>query len=1472
VGVQFAVAGALALQTNGVRIDDRAFGGPQPRLVVAMLLVDRDRPWSPEQLAAQLWPSGRPERWRPAVRGLVSRLRSLLAEVGVDEVVTSRAGHYHVDLADLSVDLEVAHEEVVHAVAALRDGRHAEADELAGRARAVLSRPILAGLDAPWVEELRHVVAADHVESLLLLGRARRGQRRWAAARSVLAEALGRAPFREDAWRDLMQLEATSGNTATALQVYEDCRRQLADELGVDPSPATQALHTDILRGIPVPAQVPAGHVPSSSARPPASEHDGADGAHGADDVRSPYVGLRPFEQADADRFFGRDAAVQRLVDLLADHVTVTVVGPSGSGKSSVVRAGLVPALAAGAIPDADTWPIAIAVPGRQPLRALASVLVGVADEGDGSEAVADLVDRLAEDPSELHVEASRVLAAIGADPAARIVLVVDQAEELFTVAEPEQATALLAAVTAAVRRRDPRLAMVATMRADVYAEAASNPDMAALLGRSQLVIPPMSGAELEAAVVGPASLVGATLERGIVGRIVDDATGQPGRLPLLQHTLWELWHHRDGATLTLGGYDRIGGLAGALARHAEQTWDALDDQALARRILLRGVAPGTREEADSRRPIHRADLDGMADPDDLLAVLETLVSSRLLQAQARDDDVVYELAHEALLREWPRLRGWIEADRTAIVAAQQLSDAAASWEALDRDPGALYRGTKLDVALEQLGGRIDTLPDTARAFLDASQAARDRQREAEAERVARQARTNRRLRRQLAAVAVAMIIAVAGGLVALDQRRRAQDEERVAVARELAAESVAVVDEDPELGILLALEAVEQTRATDRSVLPEAEEALHRAVTASRIVLSVPDLGGSVAWHPDGAVFVTEGPEESGVVDLRDTQTGASVLSFTGHDADINDVAFSPDGSLLATTGDDGLLRVWDPDTGDLQRELSAGNEQVWAPSFSPDGTRVAAAWVNDGTVRILDLTTDERPLTIPAWTPNLADSMSFSPNGQQLAIADESGVVVVDAITGDRNLEFQPGTNPQYGQALAVAWSPDGRWIASSSPGAEMWITDADSGERHIGLAGHEGEVERIDWSPDGSRLATGSRDGTTRVWEVTDGGATEQITLAAREGAVGGVAFSPDGEQLLTGDLRVNAARIWDVGIAGGAEWANLPTSPNTSGMATFTPDGDSVVVTGDGTSAVVWDPVAMVPQRRLGEDTSNAWEIDVNPDGDLVATVGMDEPPRVQVWDRRSGDLVFTVQDDGFYPEIVAWSPDGELLAAAGFHDGRQAGKIMIVDRSGRQVTEVVEDIDHAPRHVEFSPDGEQLITQRTRLRRDDPTADGVRVWDWAQGEALIDLPVFAEVVAVGPAGARAAVGEVTRGGSIWDLETGERLATLTGHNGDVFDVAFSPDGDTVATAGTDGTARLWNTESGTERLVLHSDEGPVSSVAFSPDGDRLATTSVGVARVWALDLDDLIGIAEDRLTRSLTDDECRQYLHVEVCPE
>lgn len=884
----------------------------------------------------------------------------------------------------------------------------------------------------------------------------------------------------------------------------------------------------------------------------------------------NPYKGLRAFEESDAAVFFGREPLVDELVERLGmpgptGRLTL-VVGASGSGKSSAVRAGLVPRVRAGAVPGSDRWLVTTMVPGATPFKELAEGLARVATASVGGPGPPG---HMALDPVPVRELAADggidvVLHRIVPDDG-QVLLVVDQFEELFTLADADTQRCFLDGLRHAVETPDSRLRVVATLRADFYDRPLRFPGFGALVRDATVTVPAMAPAQLEATITGPARHVGLAVEPPLVAELVAAVVDQPAAMPSLQFTLHELASRGD--RLDLASYRRLGGVGGAIATRAEELYTSMTDAGdTVRRVFEQLVIIGPEGEP-TRRPVPRSELVGLARGRDLDEVVEPWTRARLLNLDRHPDtrEPTVEVAHEALLREWPRLRGWVDADRAAIVAIGQLRDAADTWVALDRDPDALHRGTRLDTTLEQLGARVDALPATARAFLAASRAARDDRRRRAAERAIHQEHTTRRLRRQLAALAVAVVVAGAGGLIALDQRgqaraqadlaeaeaRRAEEQELVAQGRELAAASVAVVDDDPELGILLALEAIDRSRELDGTVLPEAEGALHRAVATSRILLRVPDLGGSVDLGPDGTVFVTEGPEDSGLVDLRDAQTGATVSSFVGHDADINDVAFSADGSLLATTGDDGLLRVWDPSTGALEAEV-AGRGAVWGVSFSPDGSQVAAAWSEQGLVRIRDLTSDAPAVEVRADTWSLGDSTSFSPDGTQLAIAHEP-VIVVDTATGEQQNSFEVGPTP-----FSVAWSPDGRWIASAADEPMVRITSPESPDRQLTLVGHTAPVFELDWDEVGSRLATGSRDGTARVWEVTEGGSDEVAVVSARDGAIGGLALSADGDRLLTGNLAVTATRTWDVGRPVGPRWSTCrrrrrsdrrPPSPRT-----------------------------------------------------------------------------------------------------------------------------------------------------------------------------------------------------------------------------------------------------------------------------------------------------------------------------------
>jgi WD40 repeat protein/DNA-binding SARP family transcriptional activator len=1221
----------------------------------------------------------------------------------------------------------------------------------------------------------------------------------------------------------------------------------------------------------------------------------------------NPYKGLRAFDEPDAADFFGRDGLVDEVLARLAGGTLrgrlVLIVGGSGSGKSSLVRAGLLPRVRRGAAGGSERWFVAAMVPGASPFKELAESLRRVAVvEGGG------LAEELAASEKGIDRVVRRMVPEGG-----ELLLVVDQLEELFTLADDGEQRAFLDGLTHALGVADSRLRVVATLRADFYDRPLRFERFGAAVGDATVPIAAMSAAELEAAIVSPAERVGGRVEPALAAELVGAVLREPAALPSLQFTLYELAERSADRRLTLAAYRELGGVDAAIAARAEELYRSLDDQARdgVRRLFERLIVVSAEGEPTRRRAL-RSELAHAAGPaaGAVLDVIEAWAQARLLSLDRHPEsrEPTVEVAHEALLREWPRLRSWLDESREEIVALGHVREAATSWDELDHDPGALYRGARLDTALQLADRGTRTLPPREREFLDASRSERDRERQHEADQRKRTARANRRLRTQLVALAIALVVALVVGAVAVGQRNRATRERRVATGRELAAAANANLDVDPELSVNLALAAVDRSRAGDSSVLPEAEQALHDAVTASRAALRVPGVGGAVEWSPDGTRIAAAGPE--GTVDILDARTGEPLHSISGHDAPVNGIAFSPDGTLVGTTGEDGFAKIWDLETGEELHALEspAGRDAI-APSFSPDGSLFAAAWLHEGFIRILDLTSGRIVREIQVnGSPR---STSFDPSGARIVIAlDTASAVVVDVRSGDEVLTLDdPGSS-------GAVWSPDGTSIATAGDDGVARIFDARAGRQRFALLGHGDRVTAVDWSPDSNRVVTASADGTATLWRLIEGGGREMFTLSAQDtrGGIASVAFSPDGSRVVTGDVENRATIVWDASIAGDAELANLPAvaHANDNATAAFTPDGRYLLV-GNATGGVtVWDAQTLTRLRTLGTPASSPSEpppsgdlinppeatghdvsaLEVSPDGRLAAAAITDSTQRVwgsslRIWDVGTGQEPFHVRPRGFVDD-VAWSPDGNLLAisttnftedADGVGGQVAEGSLAIVDWSGREVAFLPDEEPFVQiLSIAFSPDGERLIGSRSPMLAFDPLFGQVAIWNWKDGllERRIDTG--------GDEAVRSPRGDLivstprnyytgSQVAEVWDWATGQHLRTLAGHSGSVTRAAFGPDGSRVATASTDGTVRLWDPATGELQLVLRGHDGRVSSVAFNHDGSRLASMSAdGTVRVWALDLDELVEVAESGLTRSLTDEECRQYLHVERCPQ
>ena len=1047
----------------------------------------------------------------------------------------------------------------------------------------------------------------------------------------------------------------------------------------------------------------------------------------------APYRGLKPFEPEDAALFFGRREQTAEIVQRVAQlrrepgpsRGLLAVIGPSGSGKSSLLRAGVVAAVRAGALDDAggdtdgERWTCAIGTPGNDPGSAFAAAL---AARGGGPHLV-----------------------------------VIDQFEEIFTLThDAESRSAFLDALATT----GPDVVVVLGMRADFFAEAAREPVSLAALRHAQVVIGPLTSEQLRDVVVGPANQIGVAVEDGLVEVVLADlGAHHTGVLPLLSHALLATWDRSSGRRLTIADYRATGGLDAAVQRTAEEVFTALDipRQGAAHDLFVRLVNVGD-DVAFTRRRISRAELDLDAPENAERAgtvreVVDRFAERRLLTLTENS----VEVSHEALLTAWPRLHGWLAADRAGLLIHRRITAGANAWLAADRDPAALTAGATLETALDWAAQFPNHwgLNAVEQSYLDASVRRRDEL--ARAER-----RRTRRLVQLLVAVAVLALVASGLAIVASVARRSADHSQRAAAAarddalsRQVAIQARELATSDPSLAQQLAVAGYRISATTEaRSELLDA--------AAAPVITRVLGPAGPTPLAVSSRGTVAVGHADDGSVRLMSVPKGqkAALGTIPGSGQELFGLAFSPDGRLLATGGEPHDVTLWDVHDPRHPRLVSrvptgfAGALQALA--FAPDGHSLLAAGAGPHPLDEWDVSTPARPTALPA------------PHGL-----------------------------PSGSTVQAVAFDRTGSSVAAVTLGGDIvdWSTARPGAPKLTGRSS-AGRLNAVAFAPTTGQLLTGGSGGGVTIWNTTDARLTVARVLPGNsDGQINVLTFSPDGSQLLSGSSD-DSVRQWQVG-----SWTAQPATPGPGPVtgAAFSPDGASVLSTSADGALRRWS----TRRSEAHVSAGTVFSLGFTGDGHTLAVAQNGVGGGVQLWDarnpramRRVGPLLTMTGGHGAIDGVSAISRDGRLVAA-----GNSTGQVELWDTRDvaepRQVaapftasTALIESVALSPDGMLLAVGGDDHAVSLWSLR--DP-AHPARLSVVRAGNLVLD-------VAFSPDGRLLAAASADHTAHLWDVSdprAPSATATLGGFDLYVYGVAFSPDGRMLAASSADRTTRLWS---------------------------------------------------------------------------
>lgn len=1150
-----------------------------------------------------------------------------------------------------------------------------------------------------------------------------------------------------------------------------------------------------------------------------------------------PYRALAAFQEADAAVFFGREPLAQRLVDAVYHRPLVALVGSSGSGKSSLVFAGLIPRLR-----QSQDWLILSFRPGNRPLMRLVEAIIPSLEPGLRETEQLVEMNRLAIalQASELTLTdvVDRLLHKSGAQ---RLLLVADQFEELYSLCEEDDRQGLLQHLLKAIELAS-NITLVMTLRADFCERVlAYRPLAEALQQYPPVLLSPMSRLELQATIEKPAIAQGITLADGLTDRILDAIDRAPGQLTLLEFALAQLWERQQEGRLTHAAYDAIGGVEQALARYAEEFYAELDaiTQQQVQRVFIQLVHPGE-GTADTRRLATRTEIG-----EEYWQVVNRLAETRLVVIDRPHESLTpasligldpthpplptvaleetVEISHEALIQEWGRLGQWLEEDRSFRVWQERLRGACRQWQMNQQDEGGLLRGALLLEAERWLHQRRSDLSPSEQQFIRASVTLQSR------ERIQR----DRQRRHWLMGLSSGITAAVILIGTTLWQWHRAEVVQTNAQLDALSTSSIELSNSGKELEALVQILKAGQQLRTATNVDPDTRTKV--IASLHQILYNVREynrLDGhdrtviDVVHSPDGQLLASASDDHNVRLWKAD---GSPIATLKGHTLQVRSVAFSPDGEILASAGYDGTLRLWQPD-GTPIRVLPGHIDSINQISFSPDGQLLASAsadatvklwqrdgtelsaqtvlmghrgWVScvgfspdgqtiasggaDGSLRLWQR--DGTPLAVLIRDLPSIDSLSFDPSGTLLVSATKDGSVRVWQKQGE-SFELLRLIQAHDAKIWQVSFSPDGKTFATASADntIKLWQLD---GTLIKTLEGHSSSVFSLSFSPDGTSLASASADQTIRLWHPNP----LQPLMLRHNAKITDVGFSRDAQRVVTAD-EAGLIKIWGMDGSLQRTWQ----AHKSAATIALSPDGQQLATASEDTTIQLWTLEGKPLQPPLDGRVS-LYDLEFSPDGTLLVAACIDDDA-VRIW-RRNQDGTFATQafqllgDQWGWIASVAFSPDGNTVASGSDDDSVMLWHRDRSDRFNSTPTHVLKQHTSRVNQVSFSPNGKTLAT--------------------ASADSYVKL---------------------------WERD-GTLLTTLSGHSSQVNSVIFSPDGQTIASATTDGTVNLWSLN-GSLLKSLRGHNGAVSRLSFSPDGQVLASASADQTVIlWNFDLADLV---------------------------